>query len=119
MWGKAFNDDDPRNKVLADEMGVVMGSSHHEPMTRAQAEWHRNTDKGVTGGRWDYATNGDNLRSLLARRDRADDVEGRRHALREPGDRRHARRRRRADGRGRGHPAAGRSSPTSARSSPR
>jgi hypothetical protein len=65
MWApKAFNDDDPRNKVLADEMGVVMGSSHHEPMTRAQAEWHRNTDKGVTGGRWDYATNGDNLRTF-------------------------------------------------------
>lgn len=65
MWApKAFNDDDPRNKVLADEMGVVMGSSHHEPMTRAQSEWHRNTDKGVTGGRWDYATNGDNLRAF-------------------------------------------------------
>jgi hypothetical protein len=65
MWApKAFNDDDPRSKVLADEMGVVMGSSHHEPMTRAQAEWHRNTDKGVTGGRWDYATNGDNLRAF-------------------------------------------------------
>jgi hypothetical protein len=65
MWApKAFNDDDPRNKVLADEIGVVMGSSHHEPMTRAQAEWHRNTDKGVTGGRWDYTTNGDNLRTF-------------------------------------------------------
>ncbi|MBW8858367.1 MAG: glycosyl hydrolase 115 family protein, partial [Caulobacter sp.] len=65
MWApKAFNDDDPRNKVLADEMGVVMGSSHNEPMTRAQSEWHRNTDKGVTGGRWDYATNGDNLRAF-------------------------------------------------------
>ena len=65
MWApKAFNDDDPRNKVLADEMGVVMGSSHHEPMTRAQDEWHRDTDKGVTGGRWDYATNGDNLRAF-------------------------------------------------------
>lgn len=65
MWApKAFNDDDPRNKVLADEMGVVMGSSHHEPMTRAQSEWHRNTDKGVTGGHWDYATNGDNLRTF-------------------------------------------------------
>jgi len=65
MWApKAFNDDDPRSKVVADEMGVVMGSSHHEPMTRAQDEWHRNTDKGVTGGRWDYATNGDNLRTF-------------------------------------------------------
>lgn len=65
MWApKAFNDDDPRNMVLADEMGVVMGTSHHEPMTRAQHEWHRNKDKGITGGRWDYATNADNLRAF-------------------------------------------------------
>lgn len=65
MWApKAFSDDDPRNMVLADEMGVVMGTSHHEPMTRAQHEWHRNKDKGVTGGRWDYAANADNLRAF-------------------------------------------------------
>lgn len=65
MWApKAFNDDDPRNMVLADEMGVVMGTSHHEPMTRAQAEWHRNKEKGVTGGPWDYATNAENLRAF-------------------------------------------------------
>jgi hypothetical protein len=63
MWApKAFNDDDPRNMVLADAMGVVMGTSHHEPLTRAQDEWHRNTEAGVTGGKWDYATNGENLR---------------------------------------------------------
>ncbi|WP_148216873.1 glycosyl hydrolase 115 family protein [Phenylobacterium zucineum] len=63
MWQpRAFNDDDPRNMVLADEMGVVMGTSHHEPMTRAHDEWHRNKDGGVTGGRWDYASNGENLR---------------------------------------------------------
>lgn len=65
MWApKAFNDDDPRNIVLADAMGVVMGTSHHEPMTRAQHEWHRNKDKGVTGGPWDYTKNADNLRTF-------------------------------------------------------
>ncbi|HEU4601034.1 MAG TPA: glycosyl hydrolase 115 family protein [Steroidobacteraceae bacterium] len=65
MWPpRAFNDDDPRNKVLADEMGVVMGSSHHEPMTRAHDEWHRNLDGGITGGAWDYQTNADNLRKF-------------------------------------------------------
>lgn len=32
--GKAFYDDDPQNAVLADEMGVVIGTSHHEPMAR-------------------------------------------------------------------------------------
>jgi hypothetical protein len=52
MWApRAFNDDDPQSTVLADEMGVVMGTSHHEPLTRAQDEWHRNTEAGVTGGR--------------------------------------------------------------------
>ena len=65
MWPpKAFNDDDPQNKVLADAMGVVMGTSHHEPMTRAHDEWHRNTDAGITGGAWNYATNAQNLRTF-------------------------------------------------------
>ena len=65
MWApRAFNDDDPNNKVLADAMGVVMGTSHHEPLTRAQAEWHRNKEQGVTGGKWDYTTNADNLRKF-------------------------------------------------------
>ncbi|MBB6063777.1 glycosyl hydrolase 115 family protein [Pseudoxanthomonas broegbernensis] len=65
MWTpKAFNDDDPQNMVLADAMGVVMGTTHHEPMMRAHDEWHRNTGGGVTGGRWDYASNGENLRAF-------------------------------------------------------
>jgi len=65
MWApRAFNDDDPQNKILADAMGIVMGTSHHEPMTRAQDEWHRNTGGGVTGGKWDYASNAANLRAF-------------------------------------------------------
>jgi len=65
MWApRAFNDDDPLNMVMADAMGVVMGTSHHEPMTRAQNEWHRNKDKGITGGKWNFTTNGDNLRQF-------------------------------------------------------
>lgn len=65
MWApRAFNDDDPQNKILADEMGIVMGTSHHEPMTRAQDEWHRNTAGGVTGGKWDYTANAANLRAF-------------------------------------------------------
>lgn len=65
MWApKAFADDDPQNMVLADAMGVVMGTSHHEPMMRAQDEWHRHTDQGVTGGKWDYTTNAANLRTF-------------------------------------------------------
>ncbi|GGD47538.1 glycosyl hydrolase 115 family protein [Pseudoxanthomonas indica] len=65
MWPpKAFNDDDPQNIVLADAMGVVMGTSHHEPMTRAHDEWHRHTEQGVTGGKWDYGSNAAHLRTF-------------------------------------------------------
>jgi hypothetical protein len=65
MWRpKAFNDDDAQSMVLADAVGVVMGTSHHEPMTRAHDEWHRHTEQGVTGGKWDYSTNAVNLRKF-------------------------------------------------------
>lgn len=52
MWGSAFNEDDPFNPKLADEYGIVMGTSHHEPMLRAQQEWKRHGK-----GPWDYTTN--------------------------------------------------------------
>lgn len=52
MWGSAFNDDDPMNPVLADEYGVVIGTSHHEPLTRAHDEWKR-----YKGGKWNYEQN--------------------------------------------------------------
>lgn len=41
MWDNAFNEDDPNNPKLADEYGIVMGTSHQEPMLRAQKEWDR------------------------------------------------------------------------------
>ena len=49
MWWAAFNSDDPKNTQLADEMGIVIGTSHHEPMNRAHAEW-----KPYGGKEWDY-----------------------------------------------------------------
>ena len=64
MWApKAFHLDDPENARLANAMGVVMGTSHHEPLTRAQSEWHRLTDDPSVGGEWNYQTNGKNLRT--------------------------------------------------------
>lgn len=39
MWGKTFNQEDVTNPMLADEYGIVMGTSHHEPMMRAQQAW--------------------------------------------------------------------------------
>jgi len=54
MWNNAFNEDDPDNARLADEYGVVMGTSHQEPMLRAQKEWDRRYFD--TLGSWNYAT---------------------------------------------------------------
>lgn len=56
MWGKAFNEDDPLNPKVADEYGIVMGTSHHEPMMRAQKEWG-NHRKEYGNGEWNYHTN--------------------------------------------------------------
>jgi hypothetical protein len=53
MWNNAFNEDDTNNPVLADEYGIVMGSSHQEPMLRAQKEWDHRYQK--TLGSWNYA----------------------------------------------------------------
>lgn len=65
MWApKSFHLDDPRSAILADEMGIVMGTSHHEPLTRAQAEWHRLENDPSTGGAWNYLTNAENLRAF-------------------------------------------------------
>lgn len=65
MWPpKAFNVDDPQNMVLADAMGVVMGTSHHEPLMRAHHEWHNGKSGPAAGGKWDYASNAANLREF-------------------------------------------------------
>jgi len=58
MWGNAFNEDDPMSPVLADEYGIVMGTSHHEPMMRAQKEY---TNRKRDVGAWDFITNSTNL----------------------------------------------------------
>ena len=59
MWNNAFNEDDPLNPQLADEYGIVMGTSHHEPMLRAQQEWKRH-GKGL----WDYSKNAEILKEF-------------------------------------------------------
>lgn len=54
MWASAFNEDDPLSPKVADEMGIVMGTSHHEPMMRAHKEYTKRRDEV---GPWDYAKN--------------------------------------------------------------
>ena len=58
MWDSRFNEDDPLSPQLADDMGIVMGTSHHEPMMRAHKEYVYRKD---SIGAWDYATNKVNL----------------------------------------------------------
>lgn len=58
MWDSAFYEDDPDNGELADKMGIVMGTSHHEPMMRAHKEYTRRRE---LIGPWNYATNKANI----------------------------------------------------------
>ena len=58
MWAWAFYADDPENSRLADEMGIIVSTSHHEPMARNHQEYARNRS---TWGAWNYQTNEENL----------------------------------------------------------
>ena len=51
MWNSSFAADDPLNAKLADEYGIVMSTSHEEPMMCAEKEWKR------ADGPWNYVTN--------------------------------------------------------------
>lgn len=59
MWGRAFYADDTLNPKLADEYGIVIGTSHHEPLMRAHDEWRR-----FGSGRWNYELNEDTLKEF-------------------------------------------------------
>ncbi|KAI0826133.1 hypothetical protein BC629DRAFT_1276143 [Irpex lacteus] len=54
LWpGAAFAVDDPESQVLADWYGIVMGTSHEEPMMRSTPiEWNL-----FGQGAWNYTTN--------------------------------------------------------------
>lgn len=54
MWASAFNEDDPESPAVADRYGIVMGTSHHEPMMRAHKEYTRRREEV---GPWDYTVN--------------------------------------------------------------
>ena len=75
MWGWAFYADDPENSKVADEMGVIIGTSHHEPMARNHQEYARNRNKW---GAWNYQTNKENLdrffREGIERMEGTDDI---------------------------------------------
>ncbi len=54
MWSWAFYADDPENSKTADDMGVIMGTSHHEPMARNHQEYAR---RRGDWGPWNYQKN--------------------------------------------------------------
>lgn len=64
MWDNAFNEDDSENPRLADEYGIVMGTSHHEPMMRSHKEWTKRRDE-YGNGKWNYATNSEALKRFF------------------------------------------------------
>lgn len=63
MWrgfpepGRSFFVDDPENQKVADEYGIVVGTSHHEPMQRAMNEWSTNQPEGT----WNWENNRDKI----------------------------------------------------------
>jgi hypothetical protein len=58
MWNNCFNEDDPLNPQLADAYGIVMGTSHVEPMMRADKEWNR---LGYSAKEWNFLTHSNEL----------------------------------------------------------
>ena len=60
MWNSDFSLDGPglKSAELADEYGVVMSTSHHEPCMRSGAEYGKVRGKGsVYGDAWDFRSN--------------------------------------------------------------
>lgn len=60
MWRpRVFATDDPENPRIADEYGIVISTTHHEPMMRYHEEWRR-----YNGGPWNYETNAEKIREF-------------------------------------------------------
>jgi hypothetical protein len=59
MWGNALYHDDPASGGLANDMGIILGTSHHEPMGRAHEEWVY-----YGKGEWNYEKNAAALREF-------------------------------------------------------
>ncbi|KAM0281207.1 hypothetical protein ACHAQH_003638 [Verticillium albo-atrum] len=63
MWGsfipkpgRIFFTDDNRSQQLASDYGIVVSTSHHEPMQRASNEWTLNP-----AGKWNWVENKENV----------------------------------------------------------
>ncbi len=61
MWRSSFWEDGPglESARLADEYGVIIGTSHHEPLGRAGVEWLRQYKQYGEDNTWSFVTNSD------------------------------------------------------------
>nr|WP_297708895.1 glycosyl hydrolase 115 family protein [uncultured Butyrivibrio sp.] len=59
MWNSNFSEEGPgiENALLADMYGVVMGTSHHEPLCRAGNEWQQQYKKYGDDNSWSFISN--------------------------------------------------------------
>lgn len=58
--GNIFFTDDPGNHQLATDYGIVVSTSHHEPMQRMTNEWNEDVD-----GSWDWTVNEENVTDFM------------------------------------------------------
>ncbi|KAH6662569.1 hypothetical protein B0J14DRAFT_610451 [Halenospora varia] len=61
MWASMFGVDDTANQAIADAYGIVMGTSHTEPMMRASNEWGTFGKQYGGNGQWEFDTNNASL----------------------------------------------------------
>ena len=69
MWASVFGEEGPGslNEELADEYGIVVGNSHHEPCLRAGEEFkHSIRDGGKYGTDWNFVRNRDGITRFWA-----------------------------------------------------
>ena len=60
-WNSMFYEDDPLDPIVADMYGIVMGTSHTEPMTRQTKE-----QELFLPGPWDWSSNEANITEFFA-----------------------------------------------------
>ena len=60
MWDGMFYVDDNKNGPLADQYGIVMGTSHTEPLARSTKEQSQ-----YNQGQWDWASNSNNVKKFM------------------------------------------------------
>ena len=64
MWNNRFSMDDPQNAPLADMYGIVIGTSHQDPLLRSEKEWTWGPGTNPATRDRNYATHPDALNAF-------------------------------------------------------